>query len=111
MLNEFAASLSTQVDAIRQALRESAPAIPQEKSTSPFNPEVASGAIAQLRSLLVASDGAEEEVFHSLQDAVGGTVEKPELDALGAFINEFDFESALVKLDEIAKVCARNGDK
>ena len=62
-------------------------------------------------ALLEASDGAAEEAFHSLQDAVGGAVEKPQLDALGASINDFDFEAALVKLDEIAKVCARNGSE
>jgi HPt (histidine-containing phosphotransfer) domain-containing protein len=111
LLDEFAASLSTQVDAIRRALRESAPTMPQETRTSPFNGEAASGAITRLRTLLDASDGAAEDAFHSLQAAVGGAVEKSELDALRAFINGFDFEAALVKLDEIAKVCARNGDK
>ena len=51
------------------------------------------------------------ESFRSLQDAVAGAVEKPHLDALGASINDFDFDAALVKLDEIAKRCARNGDE
>jgi hypothetical protein len=68
-------------------------------------------AITRLRTLLEASDGAAEDAFHSLQAAVGGTVEKSEVDALGTFINDFDFEAALVKLDEITKICARNGDK
>ena len=111
LLDELAASFSTQVDAIRRALRESAPTMPQETRNSPFNGELASGAITRLRTLLDASDGAAEEAFHSLQAAVGGAVEKSELDVLRAFINDFDFEAALVKLDEIAKVCARNGDK
>ncbi len=111
LLDEFATSLSTQVDAIRRALYESAPTTPQETRTSPFNGEAASGAITRLRTLLDASDAAAEDAFHSLQAAVGGAVEKSELDALRAFINDFDFEAALVKLDEIAKVCARNGDK
>ena len=109
LLNEFATVLSIQVGAIRQALRESAPTMPQKVRTSPFNGEVASGAISRLRSLLEASDGAADEAFHSLQNAVEGTVEKPQLDALGSFINDFDFEAALLKLDEIAKVCAGNG--
>jgi signal transduction histidine kinase/CheY-like chemotaxis protein len=111
LLDEFAASLRTQVDVIRQALRESAPTMPQEARTLPFNGEAASGAIARLRTLLEASDGAAEEAFHSLQDAAEGAVEKSQLDALGIFISDFDFEAALVKLDEIAKVCARNGDE
>jgi HPt (histidine-containing phosphotransfer) domain-containing protein len=111
LLDEFAASLRIQVDAIRQALRESAPTMPQEARTSPFNGEAASGAIARLRALLEASDGAAEEAFHSLQDAAEGAVEKSQLDALGTFINDFDFDAALVKLDEIAEVCARNEDE
>jgi|HubBroStandDraft_5_1064220.scaffolds.fasta_scaffold03549_2 signal transduction histidine kinase/DNA-binding response OmpR family regulator/HPt (histidine-containing phosphotransfer) domain-containing protein len=111
LLDAFAASLRTQVNAIRQALRESAPIMPQEARTSPFNGEAASGAIARLRTLLEASDGAAEDAFHNLQDAAGGAVEKSQLDALGNFINDFDFEAALVKLDEIAKICARNGDE
>jgi hypothetical protein len=32
-----------------------------------------------------------------------GTCDKPRLNDLGAAINEFDFESALLKLAEIAK--------
>ena len=65
-----------------------------------------SGAIGRLRALLEASDGDAEEAFRSLQEAVAGAVEKPQLDALGASINDFDFEAALVKLDEIAERCA-----
>jgi hypothetical protein len=61
--------------------------------------------------LLEASDGAAEPAFQSLLDAVEGAVEKPQLDALSAFINDFDFDAALAKLDEIAGVCARNGNE
>ena len=45
------------------------------------------------------------EAFRDLQHAVGGAVEKPQLDALGASISDFDFEAALLKLDEIAESC------
>jgi CheY-like chemotaxis protein len=109
LLGEFAISLSTQIDAIRQALPEAAPTMSQEVRRSRFNGEAASSAIGRLRSLLEASDGTADEAFHSLQDAVEGTVEKPQLDALGSLINHFDFETALLKLDEIAQICARNG--
>ena len=106
LLDEFRALLSTQVEAIRQALPESPRAIEQDVRRPSSNGETASSAISRLRILLEASDGAADEAFHSLQEAVGGTVEKPQLDALGSFINDFDFETALLKLDEIAKVCA-----
>jgi len=109
LLPGFASCLSTQVDAIEEALRKSAPA--QAAATpSPFNGEVASSAIARLRSLLRASDGGAEEAFRSLQGMVAGVVEESHLDALSASISDFDFEAALVKLDEIAARCTRNGD-
>jgi signal transduction histidine kinase/CheY-like chemotaxis protein/HPt (histidine-containing phosphotransfer) domain-containing protein len=111
LLHEFGASLSTQADAIRRALHEETPAKPEKVRTSPVNGEAASDAISRLRSFLEASDGAAEEAFRSLQTLVEGAIEKPQLDALGASINDFDFEAALVKLDEIAKICARNGNE
>ena len=67
-LDAFATVLGTQVHAIQQALRESAPAQPDEVLHSPFNGEAASAAIARLRSLLDASDGDSEEAFRSLQE-------------------------------------------
>ena len=103
LLQEFAASLSTQVQAIEGALRKSAPARPEELRKLSFNGEAASSAILRLKTLLQASDGDAEEAFRSLQDVVAGVVEKPHLDALSAFIRDFDFEAALVKLDEIAR--------
>ena len=110
LLSGFASCLGTQVDAIEEALGRSVPAQPEVTQTSPFNEEVASGAIARLRSLLRASDGGAEEAFRSLQGLVAGVVERPHLDALSASISDFDFEAALVKLDEIGEQCARNGD-
>src|SRR4029077_19381399 len=110
LLPGFASCLSTQVDAIEEALHKSAPAQPEVAETSPFNGEVASSAIARLRSLLKASDGGAEETFRILQAMVAGVVEKQHLDALRASISDFEFEAALVKLDEIAEQCARNGD-
>ena len=49
--------------------------------------------------------------FVQLQEAVAGTVERPQLDALGASINDFDFEAALLKLDEIAESCKQTEDQ
>jgi HPt (histidine-containing phosphotransfer) domain-containing protein len=111
LLDVFAESLSHQVHAIKHALHESEPAKAEEAPPQPFNGQAATDAIARLRNLLEASDGSAEEAFHSLHDAVSGTVDKRQLDMLGASINDFDFEAALVKLDEIAKVCTRNGDE
>jgi signal transduction histidine kinase/CheY-like chemotaxis protein len=111
LLPGFASLLGTQVDAIEEALSKSAAVQPEAMRASPFNREMASGAIGRLRSLLRASDGGAEEAFRSMQGAVAGVVEKSHLDALSASISDFDFQAALVKLDGIAEQCARNGDR
>jgi hypothetical protein len=97
--------MSAQVLSIEDALCELGNVRQEEAGTSSFNAEAASDAIAHLRTLLEASDGNAEESFRSLQDAVSGVVDKQYLDDLSASINNFDFDSALVNLDEIAKRC------
>ena len=104
LLGAFATVLDTQVHAIDQALRESTASRPKE-TPPPFNVETASATIVRLRSLLDASDGGAEEAFRSLQDAVAGVVDQPDLDALSASISDFDFTAALMKLDGIAEQC------
>jgi len=103
-LDAFATLLREQVHTIGQAL-QGAPTQPEEVVLSPFNGEVASTAIARLHFLLDASDGDSEEAFRNLREAVSGVINKPDLDALSASISDFDFETALVKLDGIAEQC------
>ena len=110
LLGEFAGVMGTQVQAIEKALSDLASTPPETVQTSRFDGKVAAAAISQLRSLLEASDGDAEESFRSLRDAVAGVVEKSHLDGLSASINDFDFDAALVKLNEIAKRCAQMGD-
>ena len=109
-LAEFASVMGTQIQAINKALGDSASTPPKVVQASPFDGKAATAAIDRLRILLKASDGGAEESFRRLQDAVAGVVEKPYLDGLSASINDFDFEAALVKLDDIAEHCARNED-
>ena len=101
-LVQFARVMDAQVPAIEKALLDSASPGPEKMPTSPFKAEEAAVAIARLRILLEAGDGDAEELFLSLQDAVGGAVEKTHLEGLSASISAFDFDAALVKLDEIA---------
>jgi HPt (histidine-containing phosphotransfer) domain-containing protein len=110
LIDEFARVMGTQVQAIEKALRDSTTARQETVQAPPFDKETAAAAIAQLRRLLEASDGDTEASFLSLQNAVAGVVERPHLDALNESINDFDFDSALVKLEEIAERCTRNGD-
>jgi PAS domain S-box-containing protein len=106
LLVEFASLMSAQVRAIENALCGS----PTEQvRTSPYNEEAAADAIARLRTLLEASDGDAEESFRSLHDAVASAVEKPHLDSLSESINNYNFDRALVKLDEIANCCRQIG--
>ena len=88
------------------ALFDSAAARTEEVWTWPFNREASAGAIARLKILLEVSDGEAEESFRRLQQALAGAIEKPYLDGLSGSINDFDFDAALVKLDEIAGRCA-----
>ena len=110
LLVEFGNVMSLQIRAIEEALRESVAGRPATPQTLPFDGEAAAAAIAHLRRLLEASDGDAEESFRSLRDAVASVIEKPYLDGLSASITDFDFDASLVKLDDIAKRCARNGD-
>jgi hypothetical protein len=63
------------------------------------------------RSITVVRDGDAEEAFRGLREVVASVIEKPQLDALGQSINDFDFEAALLKLDEIAESCKQTEDQ
>jgi hypothetical protein len=102
VLDQFAIALRIQVTAIEQALNDSAAARPTEVAIPPFNRENANVAIGRLKALLEASDGDAQDAFESLRGAVESAVEKPYLDALSETINNFDFEAALMNLDELA---------
>jgi signal transduction histidine kinase/CheY-like chemotaxis protein len=110
VLPEFASVMDAQVQEIEKALGPSASAEPETVQSLPFDEEVVSAAIARLKRLLEASDGDAEESFQSLQGAVAGIVEKSHLDSLKSSINDFDFDVALLKLDEVAKLCTQKGD-
>jgi signal transduction histidine kinase/CheY-like chemotaxis protein len=108
VLAEFANVLNTQIQQIVKALHDSASVQPEMVHSLPFDTVAASAAIDRLRTLLEASDGDAEESFRALQFAVANFVDKAYLDDLGTSINEFDFHAALGKLEEIARLCARN---
>jgi PAS domain S-box-containing protein len=109
MLEEFASVLGRQVQAMRQAMGDGAQARPEEKASGQFDAEAASAAAARLRALLEASDADAGEAFSRMQAAAAGHIEKEQLNALGEAISEFNFEQALVKLDEIASKYHLNG--
>jgi signal transduction histidine kinase/DNA-binding response OmpR family regulator len=104
LLDQFASTMSPQITAIEEALNGSAPAAQGDATTPAPNGENVTLAIDRLKALLEASDGEAQEAFRNLQNALVGAVGKPYVDALGETINDFDFEAALKKLNEIAQL-------
>ncbi len=110
-LDQFASVLSSQVRAIHEALPGRTPADGQDGKESPFVAEEASAAVARLKALLEANDGDAGEAFLGLKKAVGGHVEGSLLEALGVAVNDFEFDTATAKLEQIARELNLNGDK
>jgi len=106
LLDQFAITLRVHVNSITQALPDSAPSQPV---TVPFDRERAASAVSRLEALLEANDGESQEAFQVLHEAVGGVVDTRHLDDLSETIDNFEFEQALLKLQEIAQLCQRNG--
>ncbi|MGC1299736.1 MAG: PAS domain S-box protein [Alloacidobacterium sp.] len=105
LLEEFTLVLGRQVQAIRQAMREVTPNQPaDEERGKSFDARTAFAAIARLRALLESSDGDAADAFLAVQNILEGTLERSQLDVLSRAISEFDFDAALLKLDEIAEI-------
>jgi CheY-like chemotaxis protein len=108
LLDEFGAVLTAQVHAIEQALHSAAAEI-EEPPSSPFDQVSACAAIVQLRELLESSYANAGEAFRAVSTAVASVVGKPQLEALRNSIDNFEFEAALLKLEDISNLCAQNG--
>jgi PAS domain S-box-containing protein len=105
LLKQFANTLRAQIVAIKGALHDSELEPSGEVPPAPFNGENARLAIARLKALLEASDGDAVEALGTLTSATASAIEKTYLETLGEAINNFDFESALLKLDEVSRLC------
>jgi PAS domain S-box-containing protein len=104
LLEEFTLVLGRQVQAIRQAIGDVTPEEPaQWKKSAAFDAQSASAAIARLRTLLETSDGDAAEAFLAVESILSGVLNKSRLDTLRADVDDFNFEGALLKLDEIAE--------
>ncbi len=104
LLEEFTQLLGRQIQAIRQAMQETLPEqSPIAENRAGLDEQAISAAIARLRVLLESSDGGAVEAFLAVQNVLAGTIERSELGALGRTISEFDFDAALLKLDELTK--------
>jgi two-component system, sensor histidine kinase and response regulator len=100
LVEEFNLAMSRQVAVIRRALCD-------DRSTNGsvgagFNAPATAAAIARLRRLLEASEADAAQAFLVLENTLPATVDKTRLSALRAAVNDFDFEGALSKLNEVA---------
>ena len=103
LVDQLAMTLRSQVGAINRALRDLAGIEAGDLQKPSLGKEDVAPAINRLKALLEASDGDAQESFRGLQHTLSCVVEKPYLDALAESIQDFDFEAALVKLNEIAR--------
>jgi len=105
LLPEFEAALASMSQRIGRALADSAPAAPAVESPREFNAQAAAAALARVRTLIEANDGDAATALSDLESAVGSAVDRTALDALRSALDEFDFDRALSKLDEVAGRC------
>ena len=102
----FSWELDRQVRAIQRALRARTPVQQDGKSSQMFDRGEALAMVARLRAMLQASDADAADAYRKLAEILRGTVDTTGLDALGAAVNGFDYDEALLELNEIAKECA-----
>jgi PAS domain S-box-containing protein len=109
LVEEFTQVASRQAQAIQRALGDVTSDRAEDGTKSrEFDAETVSVAIAHLRALLESSDADAAESFVALEETLAGICDKPRLSALSAAISAFDFDSARMKLEEIAKEYGAN---
>jgi PAS domain S-box-containing protein len=94
------AALGAQVQAIQSVLGTPASASAPPRA---LDAGAASAAVARLRSLIEANDGDAADAVQTVAEVLAGSVDAGRLGALRTAIDEFDFDEALLKLNEIAK--------
>jgi PAS domain S-box-containing protein len=99
----FSWELDRQVQAIQGALRAQTAAEQGGKGSHIFDRAEALALVARLKAMLEASDADAADAYHKLAEILRDAVDATQLDALGSAVNGFDYEAALLELDEIAK--------
>ena len=109
LAEEFTRVANRQVQAIQTAMNNVMPdRVAPEGSGSRLDARAVSAAIARLRTLIESCDGDAAESFVALEGTLAGICDKPRLSALSAAIDEFDFDGARKKLEEITKEYGTN---
>ena len=103
LVEEFNRVISRQVRAIRQGMRDVASDWSTDgKVGAGFDAPATTAAIVRLRRLLQSSEADAAEAFFLLENALAGTVDETRLSALRSAVSEFDFDDAILKLNEVA---------
>jgi len=100
LLAGLEAALGPKVQAIKNALGVVPPPAAPARA---FDPEAAKVAVERLKTLIEANDGDAAEAVQAVADSLAGRIDTQRLSALRAAIEEFDFDGAASKLDEIAR--------
>src|SRR4029077_11954041 len=109
LAEEFTRVANRQVQAIQTAMNNVMPdRVAPEGSGPRLDARAVSAAIARLRTLIESCDGDAAESFVALEGTLAGICDKPRLSALSAAIDEFDFDGARKKLEEITKEYGAN---
>jgi two-component system, sensor histidine kinase and response regulator len=106
MVKELASALDRQARIIQERLKPAA-AVSARRDPAADAREI-SVAIARLKELLEGSDADAPQAYAHLGELLQDTADPSRLDSLAAAVNAFDFETALVELNEIAKQYGAN---
>jgi two-component system sensor histidine kinase/response regulator len=99
-LNDFSQALHEHTKRIHAAI---VPRVTElATATGTFNSEKAAAAVSALRGLLESSDAGATAAYDAAVQELAMKVAREPLAALGAAINEFDFERALATLNQMA---------
>jgi PAS domain S-box-containing protein len=103
LLKAFSSELDRQVQAIQRALKAEAATQQPETSERNFDPMTALPVVERLRVLLQSGNADASTVFARLKDVLGGAADGATMNSLGTAISLFDFDAALLALNEMAK--------
>jgi HPt (histidine-containing phosphotransfer) domain-containing protein len=103
IVKDLSLALDRQTQTLREGLRVATPAAGKQNAGAPPDALAVAAAVAQLKELLETGDADAPRAFANLVEMLQNSVASSELDGLGAAVESFDFETALVKLNELTQ--------
>jgi PAS domain S-box-containing protein len=103
LIRDLASVMNRQVQIIRSALLASSVTAGKQLAVRPADPSKVIAAMTRLKELLEVNDADASEAYATLAFLLRDTVDTSRLEALGAAVKSYDFQTALIRLDEISK--------